>query len=157
MKVTIVAEDNLVLIDGRAVKVMGMVLLPELPEIHAVQYDTDTGRGELEYKTVDIDGDGPIPSYKPQNDRIDAAQFQAWYSVILEQAKAALVEADAQEAEQVILRAKMLASEDQVKAAAASEVEDLKAMLATLAETVKAQDTLLKNMLTEAAKVASAT
>lgn len=47
MRVTIIADDNAVYVDGEAITVD---LTGIDPDIHAVQFDADAGIGEIEYK-----------------------------------------------------------------------------------------------------------
>jgi hypothetical protein len=67
MKISIIADDRYIIIDGRPVR---MEALDIDPMYHAVQFDTDKGWGEIEYKEIDRDGAGPEPAYKPRNEPV---------------------------------------------------------------------------------------
>jgi hypothetical protein len=73
MRITIIAADRTVYIDGRAVRLAAV----ELPEIVAVvQYDTERNFGWFEFQEIDEDGpEGPLPPIKPPNLTIGEAEF----------------------------------------------------------------------------------
>jgi hypothetical protein len=64
MRATIIVDDNNVLVDGEPHAVNCAELADR--DIHAVQWDGDRGRGEIEYKT-DHDQD---PPHRRPNERI---------------------------------------------------------------------------------------
>lgn len=82
MRATIVVPDGLVIVDGRKARLdlsgFGLDI------VHAVQAWTDKDRAEVEFKAIDPDGDGPLPSVKPPNKIIDAQTFDEWFGPVIE-------------------------------------------------------------------------
>ena len=73
MRMTMIADDNLVIVDGMGRKVPNLSELID-PSVHAMQwYET---WGEVEFRSIDPDGDGPELPYKPPNEKIRAEEFQ---------------------------------------------------------------------------------
>lgn len=75
MRFTLVPDDKLICIDSVAVHVDSLDGID--PNITAVQYDDAKGWGEIEFREVDPDGDGPELPYKPANEKIRAERFEA--------------------------------------------------------------------------------
>lgn len=72
MKVTIIQDDNAVYIDGAARKVD---LSGLDPSIHALQFNTDTGKGHIEFDQ-NLD---PLPP----NEQIDSEAFAARFAWVI--------------------------------------------------------------------------
>lgn len=85
MRASIVTPDNRVTLDGRRVKI-DLAKYGALAGIHAITADTERDRCEIEYAEVDPDGPGPLPSFKPPNELIDAATFFARFGKVIEDA-----------------------------------------------------------------------
>ena len=159
MQITIVVEDKIVICDGVAVP------LPDVDwsvfdgdpstkwdDVAAVQFDTGSGQGHVEYRTIVTDN--PVrPNIRPGDMPIDRAAFDGAYGWILEPYTAAR---DAQvrrerEAAEAAKRASIAASDQALKtyregkggvpldAAAVEDVDALKSKLAELERQVSAQ------------------
>lgn len=91
MRVSIIVPDRRVVIDGSG-KRLDLDWSP-FEAVHAVQGWIDRDRAEVEFASIDPDGDGPLPAVKPPNELIDAATFterfgslvQAWFSHVEEE------------------------------------------------------------------------
>jgi hypothetical protein len=92
MKISIIADDRYIIIDGRPVR---MEALDIDPMYHAVQFDTDKGWGEIEYKEIDRDGAGPEPAYKPRNEPVLAEHFENMFGLQVQAAAQILLDQDA--------------------------------------------------------------
>lgn len=82
MKITIIV-DGLVAVDGKAKVLHGFDWSP-WADVHAVQADLARDRAEVEYRTIDPDGDGPLPAVKPPNEIIDKAAFIERFGALLQ-------------------------------------------------------------------------
>jgi hypothetical protein len=91
MKISIIADDRYIIIDGRPVR---MEALDIDPMYHAVQFDTDKGWGEIEYKEIDRDGAGPEPAYKPRNEPVLAEHFENMFGLQVQAAAQILRDQD---------------------------------------------------------------
>ncbi len=89
--ITIIVPDRIVGIDG-AFKTLGDVDWTPFARIHAVQAWPDRDRAEVEFAAIDPDGDGPLPSVKPANALISAAEFEARFGGLLRAYAAAPVQ-----------------------------------------------------------------
>lgn len=89
MRVSIIVPDRRVIVDGVA-RVLDVDWAP-FAGVHAVQAWLDRDRAEVEYASVDPDGDGPLPSFKPPNELIDAAAFYLRFGSLLD-AHAAVID-----------------------------------------------------------------
>ncbi len=159
MQITIVVEDKTVICDGVAVP------LPDVDwsvfdgdpstkwdDIAAVQYNTDSKQGHVEYRTI-VTGNAMRPNIRPGDMPIDEAYFNAAFGWILEpytQARDEQVRRE-REAAEAAKRASVKASADAletyratkggvpVEAAPLEDVDELKAKLAELERQVSAQ------------------
>ena len=95
MIVSIIADDNIMVLGGRVARVD---LSGIDPMYHAVQFNTDKGWGEIEYREIDRDGDGPEPPYKPRNEIILAEHFENMFGGLVLNAQALLAAQDAEDA-----------------------------------------------------------
>lgn len=166
-QITIIVEDKTVVVDGVA------ALLPDLDvskftgdptspwdDIHAVQFNTKTGQGWVEYCVV-ATGQISRPDMKPPDWGIGKKDFDAMFGWVmpLYEAQITALKAEQEAAEKARMEAAKRAAE--APAQVAREGMDVGIDQAMLAEftamkaKVAAQDELLKNMLAEAAKVAS--
>ncbi len=82
MKITIVPPDKVVKVEGVRKKLLDFDWSP-FDEIHAVQADIGNNRAEVEFRAIDPDGPGPLPSVKPPNEIIDAVDFQDRFGAII--------------------------------------------------------------------------
>lgn len=82
MRVSIIVPDRRVIVDGVA-RVLDVDWTP-FAGVHAVQAWLDRDRAEVEYSSIDPDGDGPLPSVKPPNEMIDAAAFYLRFVALLD-------------------------------------------------------------------------
>lgn len=82
MRVSIIVPNKRVSVDGTGVKLKDFDWAP-YADIRAVQGWLDRDRAEVEFKEIDPDGDGPLPSYKPPNKLISKAEFDALFGPIL--------------------------------------------------------------------------
>lgn len=82
MRVTIIVPDKRVRVEDVWVKLSDFDWTP-FADVHAVQAWLDKDRAEVEFKEVDPDGDGPLPSYKPPNELIDRAAFMVRFAPIM--------------------------------------------------------------------------
>ena len=158
MQITIVVEDKTVICDGFAVAMPDIDWSvfdgdPKTPwdDVAAVQYNTKTGQGHIEYRTIVTDGH-TRPNIRPGDKPLDAAEFERVYGWIIpayvearEKAKAAekaameaALKATSQASDKDLAeyraakRAKVLRDGVEVEAAAADDVEALKAKIAEL-------------------------
>ncbi len=83
MRVSIIVDDRRVIVDGMATYLMDFDWQP-FSDVHAVQADIAKDRAEIEFKTIDPDGDGPLPAYKPPNEIVRATAFAERFGSILE-------------------------------------------------------------------------
>ncbi len=159
MQITIVVEDKTVICDGVAVP------LPDVDwsvfdgdpstkwdDVAAVQYNTETGKGHVEYRTI-ITSSPMRPNIRPGDMPIDAAYFDATFAWILQPYAIAreAQEKREREAAEAAKRAALEASESAVAAYRASkagvpveaapleDVDALKAELEKLRKQVDAQ------------------
>ena len=159
MQITIVVEDKTVICDGVAVP------LPDVDwsvfdgdpstkwdDIAAVQYNTDSKQGHVEYRTI-VTGNAMRPNIRPGDMPIDEAHFTAAFGWILEPYGIARDEQVRREREaaEAAKRASVKASADAletyratkggvpVEAAPLEDVDALKAKLAELERQVSAQ------------------
>jgi hypothetical protein len=97
MKITIIRETNTVAVGGAHFEIGAVALLPK--DIHAVQWDTDTKRGEIEYvfKVCDHCGAG---SKKPNTAITDFTPYQPLLDAWTAAKAAADAEAERLKAEQ---------------------------------------------------------
>ena len=159
MQITIVVEDKTVICDGVAVP------LPDVDwsvfdgdpstkwdDVAAVQYNTDSKQGHVEYRTI-VTSNAVRPNIRPGDMPIDEAYFNAAFGWILEpytQARDEQVRRE-REAAEAARRESIAASERAletyraskggavVEAAAVEDVDALKAKLAELERQVSAQ------------------
>lgn len=158
MQITIVVEDKTVICDGFAVVMPDIDWAvfdgdPKTPwdDVAAVQYNTKSGQGHIEYRTIVTDGH-TRPNIRPGDKPIDAAEWMRSYEWVIpayvearEKAKAAekaameaALKATSQASDKALAeyratkRAKVLRDGVEVEAAAADDVEALKAKLAEL-------------------------
>ncbi len=159
MQITIVVEDKTVICDGVAVP------LPDVDwsvfdgdpstkwdDVAAVQYNTDSKQGHVEYRTI-VTSNAMRPNIRPGDMPIDEAYFNAAFGWILEpytQARDEQVRRE-REAAEAAKRASVKASADAletyraskggvvVEAAPLEDVDALKAKLAELERQVSAQ------------------
>ena len=159
MQMTIVVEDKTVICDGVAVP------LPDVDwsvfdgdpstkwdDVAAVQYNTDSKQGHVEYRTI-VTGNAMRPNIRPGDMPIDEAYFNAAFGWILEpytQARDEQVRRE-REAAEAAKRASVKASADAletyratkggvpVEATPLEDVDALKAKLAELERQVSAQ------------------
>ena len=82
MRVSIIVPDRRVIVDGVA-RVLDVDWTP-FAGVHAVQACLYRNRAEVEYASIDPDGDGPLPSFKPANEMIDEAEFLVRFGSLLE-------------------------------------------------------------------------
>ena len=86
MKITIIAEDRLVGVDGMFVTVPELTLDiegdPDPRKIHAVQFDTSEEWGEIEYRQVS--GEPGKRPYKPSNDPLGPEEFKDRFAHLIE-------------------------------------------------------------------------
>ena len=82
MKITIVPPDKVVKVEGVRKKLLDFDWTP-FEAIHAVQADVGNNRAEVEFRAIDPDGPGPLPSTKPPNEIIDAVAFQERFGAII--------------------------------------------------------------------------
>ena len=82
MKITIVPPDKVVKVEGVRKKLLDFDWTP-FEAIHAVQADVGNNRAEVEFRAIDPDGPGPLPSTKPPNEIIDAVDFQDRFGAII--------------------------------------------------------------------------
>ena len=82
MKITIVPPDKAVKVESVRKKLVDFDWSP-FDEIHAVQADIANNRAEVEFRAIDPDGPGPLPSVKPPNELIDAVAFQERFGAII--------------------------------------------------------------------------
>ena len=159
MQITIVVEDKTVICDGVAVP------LPDVDwsvfdgdpstkwdDIAAVQYNTDSKQGHVEYRTI-VTSNAMRPNIRPGDMPIDEAHFNGAFGWILEpytQARDAQVRREreaAEAAKQASVKASAAALETYratkggvaVEAAPLEDVDELKAKLAELERQVSAQ------------------
>lgn len=159
MQITIVVEDKTVICDGVAVP------LPDVDwsvfdgdpstkwdDVAAVQYNTDSKQGHVEYRTI-VTGNAMRPNIRPGDMPIDEAYFSAAFGWILEPYAIARDEQVRREREaaEAAKRASVKASADAletyratksgvpVEAAPLEDVDALKAKLAELERQVSAQ------------------
>ena len=159
MQITIVVEDKIVICGNVAVS------LPDADwsvfdgdpstkwdDVAAVQFNTDTGQGHVEYRTI-ITSSPMRPNIRPGDMPIDAAHFEANYAWILQPYAIAreAQEKREREAAEAAKRAALEASENAVAAYRASkagvpveaapleDVDTLKAELEKLRKQVDAQ------------------
>lgn len=83
MKATILVPDKRVTVDGRA-KVLSDFDWSPFSAVHAVQADLDRDRAEIEFATIDPDGDGPLPAVKPPNELVDRVAFIGKFGPVLD-------------------------------------------------------------------------
>jgi hypothetical protein len=159
MQITIVVEDKTVICDGVAVP------LPDVDwsvfdgdpstkwdDVAAVQYNTDSRQGHVEYRTI-VTSNAMRPNIRPGDMPIDEAHFNAAFGWILEpytQARDEQVRRE-REAAEAAKRASVKASADAletyratkggvpVEVAPLEDVDELKAKLAELERQVSAQ------------------
>ena len=159
MQITIVVEDRIVICDDVAVS------LPDADwsvfdgdpdskwdDVAAVQFNTETGKGHVEYRTITTSS--PMrPNIRPGDMPIDAAYFEATFAWIL-QPYAIAREAQEKREREVAEKAKQAAVEASqaavsayraskggvpVEAAPLEDVDALKAEMETLRKQVEAQ------------------
>ena len=82
MRITIVPPDQVVKVEGVRTKLPDFDWTP-FDEIHAVQADIGNNRATVEFREIDPDGPGPLPSVKPPNELIDAVAFQERFGAII--------------------------------------------------------------------------
>jgi len=165
MQITIVVEDKTVICDGFAVVMPDIDWAvfdgdPKTPwdDVAAVQYNTKSGQGHIEYRTIVTDGH-TRPNIRPGDKPIDAAEWMRSYEWVIpayvearEKAKAAekaameaALKATSQASDKAlaeyraIKRAKVLRDGVEVEAAPLEDVDALKAKLAELERQVSAQ------------------
>ena len=158
MQITIVVDDKKVVCDGVAVTMPDIDWAvfdgdPKTPwdDVACVQYNTKTGQGHIEYRTIVTAGHAR-PNIRPGDKPIDAAEFERVYGWIIpayvearEKAKAAekaemeaKLKATSEASDKALAeyraakRAKVLRDGVEVEAAAADDVEALKAKIADL-------------------------
>jgi len=83
MLVSILVEDKTVTVDGLAACLSEFDWSP-YRGVHAVQANLDRNRAEIEYTSVDPDGDGPLPAVKPPNELVDAETFAQRFGPVME-------------------------------------------------------------------------
>ena len=82
MRITIVPPDKAVKVEGVRKKLVDFDWTP-FADVHAVQADIANNRAEVEFRAIDPDGPGPLPSVKPPNELIDAVAFQERFGAII--------------------------------------------------------------------------
>lgn len=82
MKITIVVADKYVCIDD-VPKTLDSFDWSAFTTVRAVQAMLAKDRAEIEYESIDPDGDGPLPAVKPPNEMIDAATFTERFGSIV--------------------------------------------------------------------------
>lgn len=159
MQITIVVEDKTVIYEGVA------VALPDVDwsvfdgdpatkwdDVSAVQFNTETGKGHVEYRTI-ITSSPMRPNIRPGDMPIDAAYFDATFAWILQpyaiarEAQEKREREAAEAAKQASVKASAAALETYratkggvaVEAAPLEDVDELKAKLAELERQVSAQ------------------
>lgn len=167
MKISIVVDDQIVIVDGVSVKVSSIDWAffdgdpsTKWDDIAAVQFDTDAGQGHVEYRTI-VTGHPLRPNIRPGDWLITATDFDEKFSFVLGPYKAAL-EAHRAEEEEAARKAKeasaartkesieayraaklvkaLNAEGVEVPAAAADDVEALKTKLEAIERTVSAHN-----------------
>lgn len=83
MRVTIFPGSKRVKVNGLMKRLTDFDWAP-FSDVHAVQAWLDRDRAEIEFKEVDPDGDGPLPSTKPANELISGGVFRERFGSILE-------------------------------------------------------------------------
>jgi hypothetical protein len=82
MKLKIIGPDNRVVIDGETFPV-NLAAFGWHPAYHAVQYDDDTGSGEVEWR--------PMGGVSPPNIKINRDQLMGMFGGVVEHTKNMLV------------------------------------------------------------------
>lgn len=83
MRVTIVVEDKTVTVDGMTAYLGDFDWSP-FADVHAVQANLERDRAEVEFASIDPDGDGPLPAYKPANEIISRQAFAERFALIMD-------------------------------------------------------------------------
>lgn len=82
MQVSIQVADRVIGIDGLFLKVDAD--WSPFDHVHAVQAWPDRDRAEIEFREIDPDGDGPLPSVKPPNQLIDGHEFVETFGALMQ-------------------------------------------------------------------------
>lgn len=83
MRVSIIVDEKRVTVGGRVAYLHEFDWSP-FAEVHAVQANLGKDRAEIEYKTIDPDGDGPLPATRKPNELISGQEFADRFGAIME-------------------------------------------------------------------------
>lgn len=170
--ITIVVSDHVVLVDSKPVWLHHVDWTQEcftgdagtvLDDVAAVNFDTVTGQGWVEYKTLTTK-QTTRPNVRPPDWRISQVEFDALFAWLLpeyEKGLAAQKQEEARQAEMQRLSAELqnveaaqARTEQRLSIAAEEEIEALKAQNKALAEKFSEIDNALRDFYEAQAKVA---